>query len=346
MDGILSVWAWKGQVFHFTGDPASPDDRGASYFAVAPFRYARQRIQIYKGSIQNGFPSSEVLQAYFEKSVRNEIPFRETSAQDFKSGVSYALEKIREGILDKLVLSAVKIVRESFSPSRLLSAFEALWHQHPDDFVCLLLSPEHGVWLGASPELLLAYTENTVFSVALAGTRPVPEDNDAEIPWSDKEKVEQEFVTRYIEKVLVHNGVKGLRIHGPYTRKTNTLEHLCTEFSGYFPKSDPSDFIDLALELHPTPAVGGVAQEAASALTTHLEKHDRGLYTGFWGFLTPSYRALFVNIRCLQAGSESAIFYAGAGITVQSRPEEEWIEVRRKMRTAASALKPLEAHGR
>jgi isochorismate synthase len=345
MDAILSVWARKGQIFHFTGYPALPDDPASSYFIVAPFRHAPQHIRIYKGSIQKGFPSQDNIQPLFEKSLRREIPVKETSALDFKSGVNLAMEQIRAGKLSKVVLSAIKVVRESLSFSRLMNAFDALRHQHPDDFVCLLQSSEHGVWLGASPELLLAYEDKTVFSVALAGTRPVSEDHEAEIPWPDKEKAEQEFVTRYIEKILVDKGVKGLRIHGPFTRKTNTLEHLCTEFSGYYSRVTPADIIQLALDLHPTPAVGGVAPEAACALTEKLEKHDRSLYTGFWGFLTPSQGALFVNIRCFQAGAESVILYAGAGITAQSRPEEEWIEVRRKMRTAASALKPVEAHG-
>lgn len=345
MDTLLSIWAWKGQVVHFTGIPASPDDQEAVYFVVAPFRHTRQRIRLYKGFIQAGFPSTETFQHHFENSSQHEIPLRETSPQDFKSGVSYALEQIRQGKLGKLVLSAVKVVREPLKASQLLSAFDILRIQNPDDFVCLLLSQEHGLWLGASPELLLAQEEKTVFSVALAGTRPVSEEEE-DHPWPEKEREEQEFVTRYIEEILIKNGVKGLRIQGPFTRKTNALEHLCTEFSGHFPRPAPADFLNLALELHPTPAVGGVPPEEALVLTERLEKHDRGLYTGFWGFLTPAYKALFVNIRCLQAGAESVVFYAGAGITGQSRPEEEWIEVRRKMRTAASALKPVEAHGR
>lgn len=344
MDTLLSVWAWKGEVFHFRGVPSSPDDERAVYFVVAPFRQARQLIRIYKGRIHTGFPSVEILQSHWVKSIRNEIPFQETSAQDFKNSVHHALHNIREGKLAKMVLSAIKVVREILSPSQLLSAFDALRQQHPDDFACFLLSREFGVWLGASPELLLAQEKKTVFSMALAGTRPASEEAE-EVPWPEKEKEEQEFVTRYIEEVLIKNGVKGLRIQGPFTRRTQTLEHLCTEFSGHFSRNAPADIIDLALELHPTPAVGGVPPEEAHTLTEQLEKHDRGLYTGFWGFLTPSYKALFVNIRCLQAGAGSVIFYAGAGITAQSRPEEEWIEVRRKMRTAASALKPVDAHG-
>lgn len=338
MDEILCVWSWKGDVKHFQGKAASPDDAQATYFVVAPFKEAGSRLKTYQGHSQPGLPDNALLGKFFKNSVKRETHFKETPSQEFKNAVHRSLEAIQQGRLAKLVLSAVKVTKEPLDAQRLMNAFDTLRHQHPGDFVCFLLSPDHGVWLGASPELLLACETNTFYSVALAGTRPAS-DEENPAPWPAKEIEEQEFVTRYIENVLVKNGVKGLRIQGPFTRKTNTLEHLCTEFSGSHGGAGYRAILHMALELHPTPAVGGVPPETACAMAGNFEKHDRGLYTGFWGFLDPLKSMLFVNIRCLQACAAEAVFYAGAGITAHSNPDEEWIEVRRKMRTAALALK-------
>jgi isochorismate synthase len=47
---------------------------------------------------------------------------------------------------------------------------------------------------------------------------------------------------------------------------------------------------------------------------------------------------VFVNLRCMQVLEKSAILYAGAGVTLDSVPEQEWIETEMKFNTLLSVV--------
>ena len=68
----------------------------------------------------------------------------------------------------------------------------------------------------------------------------------------------------------------------PQLSRTAAVWHLCTPISGRL-RETSTTAIDLALALHPTPAVGGVPTEAASELIAELEG-DRGFYAGAVGW--------------------------------------------------------------
>jgi len=98
--------------------------------------------------------------------------------------------------------------------------------------------------------------------------------------------------------------------------------------------------LDLALALHPTPAVGGVPARAAAELIREIEG-DRGFYAGAVGWCDQRGDGRWVvSIRgaVLSADRRTAVAHAGGGIVAESDPDAEVDETTTKFTTILSAL--------
>ncbi|HZQ31990.1 MAG TPA: chorismate-binding protein, partial [Mycobacterium sp.] len=98
--------------------------------------------------------------------------------------------------------------------------------------------------------------------------------------------------------------------------------------------------MDLALALHPTPAVGGVPADAAAKMIAELEG-DRGFYAGATGWCDSHGDGRWVvSIRCavLSADRMHARAYSGGGIVADSDVNNEVAETTTKFKTILSAL--------
>ncbi|MCK4749019.1 MAG: chorismate-binding protein, partial [Bacteroidales bacterium] len=178
-----------------------------------------------------------------------------------------------------------------------------------------------------------------VSTISLAGTRPYSDENLDINKWKVKEVLEQEYVTRYIHDVLRSFEIRDYRIISPYVRKAGNLVHLATDFSFGFNgvTRDLWDFLDA---MHPTPAVAGYPKDDAITYIKNLEPHDREYYTGFLGPIAGNEVIdLFVNLRCIKISPAFLALFIGGGITLESDPEEEWVETRWKADELLGILK-------
>jgi len=296
-------------------------------FYMAPFRH-RSSEEIYiplAGSALQRF-SRDVLKDVSEPpSLYRPV----VSVPDHERRVAEAIKAIRENrLLKKIVLSnRLDAEKEDCRP---LAVFKRMTEKYPGAFVYYWHHPAAGGdWAGASPELLLGYArekESGLFTgetVSLAGTKL----SDQNRPWTDKEREEQELVSRYIRTLLTRHRL-AFSSDGPVDVRQGNLVHLKTDFTFLF---QDSDLIPrLLYDLHPTPAVAGVPKKTAMEHISRLEGYDREFYTGFTGFAGPSAGRLFVNLRSMQLHPRKVMFYAGGGITAASDPEAEWEEVKRK----------------
>jgi isochorismate synthase len=119
---------------------------------------------------------------------------------------------------------------------------------------------------------------------------------------------------------------------------TATMWHLQTEIVGEL--TDPrTSSLQLALALHPTPAVCGVPTAQARATIGELEGFDRDFYAGVVGWCDRSGDGEWVvAIRCAEVRPESLRLYSGAGIVAGSVPSAEVAETSAKFRTMLEAI--------
>lgn len=246
------------------------------------------------------------------------------------------LEALREGSFHKLVLSRKQTVEipPGFSPWR---AFREACRRYPRMMVYLCYTPQAGVWMGSSPEILLSGSLTRWHTVALAGTLPL-EDGALPGSWDCKNSLEQQFVSDYLKSSLQSMGQIDIE-RGPYAVQAGELAHLKTDFFFSLPSS--ASLGEVLQLLHPTPAVCGLPKEEARQFILAHEKHARRYYSGIIGWISPTASTeLYVNLRCLEMTSpHHAQLYAGGGILPPSDFRSEWKETEEKMQTMKNVLK-------
>ena len=199
--------------------------------------------------------------------------------------------------------------------------------------------------IGASPELLVARHGDTVTCQPFAGSAPRSADpdtdraNGAALAASAKNRIEHSLVVDEMRKALDPLCLDVQIAPTPQLSRTAALWHLSTPISGRL-RETTTTALDLALALHPTPAVGGVPADAAAAMIAELEG-DRGFYAGTTGWCDQHGDGRWVvSIRCavLSADRLSARAYSGGGIVADSDVNDEIDETTTKFRTVLSAM--------
>lgn len=232
---------------------------------------------------------------------------------------------IQEGRIEKMMISSVREeeMREDFSIAQVL---DSLRRAYPSAYISYISTPYTGTWIGATPEVLLNCIHQHGETVSLAGTQSQLFEQD----WGEKEKKEQDIVSRFIEEEMSHVVQGAIQREGPVTITVGELRHLQTRFSFDLCNLPTSEEVfQLALRLHPTPAVGVYPKHALQMLY-QAEQHERLYYAGFMGPVCKEEARLFVNLRCMQLIQNKAYIYSGAGITADSDPHAEWIETENK----------------
>lgn len=199
--------------------------------------------------------------------------------------------------------------------------------------------------VGASPELLVARVGDRVTCRPFAGSAPRLADPEldssagAALADSAKNRHEHQLVIDAMRDAL-HPLCSDLTIAStPQLSRTAALWHLSTPISGQLRESSTTA-LDLALALHPTPAVGGTPAAAAAQLIGRLEG-DRGFYAGAVGWCDAHGDGRWVvSLRCAQLSADrrSALAHSGGGIVAESDPDDEVAETTTKFVTILSAL--------
>lgn len=257
-----------------------------------------------------------------------------TAKEDFLANVEAAKQACASGALRKVVLSRVK--NADIPPERWPELFTWAMRDNPHTLVALCHTPEHGLWMGASPERLVKAIDDHIRVDSIAATRPADAVPPTVQDWGPKEVDEQGQVTVYVQELLSGLGMRNVTVQGPRVLKAGPVAHLHTVLEAELGKVP---LMDLVVGLHPTPAVGGAPKDAAHRFILKHEKHDRSLYTGFWGpWNLDGDTELFVNLRCMRHQAGQTQLLVGAGITAGSDAPMEWTETERKARTWLRAV--------
>jgi salicylate biosynthesis isochorismate synthase/menaquinone-specific isochorismate synthase len=258
----------------------------------------------------------------------------------FEQAVQAAVERIRAGSLDKLVLAREVRVHAgaAIDPAPVFDALRAAF----SECYCYCVGGPDAAFVGASPELLVRREGERAQTVALAGTTrrsadPAVDSHLGEqLLQSPKNRAEQAIVARRIQRALDPMSVWVAAADEPVLVKVQNVQHLATPIRAQL--AEPISAVELAGRLHPTPAVGGEPGAVAEPLIPALEGLDRGWYAGAIGWTDASEDGEFcVALRCALLRGSIAHLYAGCGIVADSVPSDELEESEVKL----EALLPL-----
>lgn len=309
---------------------------GLRGFVIAPFRVSRTSPVVLIQSDQWGqpLPVEDVGDDADEWSgdgmwIQGKETLPTSSSEKYATCFQAFIDALRDNTFDKLVLSRSLTIGKApdFCPS---SVFSAACRRYIHSYVYLCYTPQTGIWLGSTPEIILSGEQDKWNTVALAGTQPL---QDGKLPqvWDEKNRKEQDYVASYIRRQLLSLGILSTE-NGPYPAYAGALSHLKTDF--HFSLKDNKGLGDLLKVLHPTPAVCGLPKEEAYRFILENEGYDRRYYSGFIGWLDPDGRTdLYVNLRCMHIEHDRLTLYAGGGLLASSELNDEWLETEKKLQT-------------
>jgi len=263
-----------------------------------------------------------------------------TPIENYLQAVASARDAVRDGRITKAVI-AREILVEAAQPidvhavlQRLRSSFGNSYRYSMNGFI------------GASPELLIEVSGQTIRSHPLAGTTPRTGDpiTDNELARklisSMKDQVEHRVVIDVIHDMLLPYCSYLDWEPEPSVIQVANVQHLGTLIEGHLSDDHPP-LLELARMLCPTPALGGHPRAEALEVINQLEGFDRKNYGGAVGWVDARGNGIMaVAIRCAELSDDrkTARLIAGGGIVAASDPNSELAETQAKFQAMLSAI--------
>lgn len=273
--------------------------------------------------------------------------FEEPSPDGFMDLVARALEAIRAGSFDKVVV-ARELQLYAAAEFSVPDAVRRMLDSYPDSTLFAVHSRDESgerCFLGATPEYLVRVEDGDAHVLGLAGSAPrgATRDEDEVLAGSllsgDKLRREHDLVCRMLEKSLSAVCVDVEAGRQPEVLALANIQHLVTRVRGRLVDPAKSDVLDLVGRLHPTPALGGHPSEPALTWLRANEPFDRGWYAAPVGWAGADGAGEFaVAIRSALISGRRASLYAGCGIVEGSEPEAEFQETCVKLLPMSEAL--------
>lgn len=302
-------------------------------FAVAPKTIAMCEHADDVASLTEFMPGIQEQYALPSIVAKTPVP----SPQDWCNAVEEAVRRIRNGELEKVVLSRHLVIDVTKECDQI-----ALMHTLRDRFpqaYCFALDG----FVGASPELLIARKDARVFSRPLAGTivrhrdTVIDRANQMALMESEKNRIEHGHLLAMVRETLSPFCATLTASTNPEIMSLANVHHLASRVEGNLKQY--TNVLELVAALHPTPAVGGSPTQTALDLIAELEAYDRGPYAGAVGWVDAQGNGEFaVSIRSVLIDGTTLTAFAGSGIVADSDPKLELAETDWKLNAILSAL--------
>jgi isochorismate synthase len=259
----------------------------------------------------------------------------------YEHAVARAVERIRDGELEKIVLAREVQVHAPIAhdPAAVLGVLREAF---PTCYVYAVGRGE-STFIGASPELLVRREGQRVSTVALAGSTrrsadpAVDRHLGEQLLSSDKDRHENAIVARRIVRTLGPHSVWVTTAPEPVIVRVANIQHLAAPIRAQL--TGPVGVVELVRLMHPTPAVGGEPSAVALEAIPALEGLDRGWYAGAIGWIDAADDGEFcVALRCALLRGAVAHCYAGCGIVRDSDPGAELAESEIKLEAMLPVL--------
>lgn len=308
---------------------------GREGFVIAPFQPSAECpvVLIHPDEVRDFVPEAQCVDDAKGGRRVQKSPCTKAYARDYECFHG----QLERGVFRKIVLARKSTLHTLLSAEAL---FQKACRLYPRLFVALVYTEPSGMWLMATPEILLQGNGNAFHTMSLAGTQkasattipPLSTKAVEGLEWPQKDQEEQQYVTDYIE-ACIRTFSDDYRLQGPYTMTAAHLCHLRTDIHFRLPCADVLG--DVLEALYPTPAVCGIPKEPARRFILRHEHEPRRYYSGFVGMLSPRADThLFVSLRCMRLLPGGICeLYAGGGLLKESEMEKEWKETEAKMQT-------------
>jgi len=211
-----------------------------------------------------------------------------------------------------------------------LALYSRLRKRQPGRFGAFIQSPGRSI-LSHSPELFIQRNGDTLTAMPMKGTASALNSIGTDLSEDPKNQAENVMIVDLLRndmgRVAQTGSVKASKLfevarHGDVLQMTSTVEAQLKK---------GIEFLDILRAVFPCGSVTGAPKKRSMEIIQELEP-SRDYYCGAIGWLDPDHRfALSVPIRTLEIDHNahnhgSLTMGVGAGITIESKPDEEWQE--------------------
>jgi anthranilate synthase component I len=284
------------------------------------------------------------------KGLSSSKPVPDTTKSKFISNVKKAKEYVYEGEVFQVVISR-KFKFQLYGDPILL--YENLRKLNPSPYMYFFKRNKRFI-IGSSPEMLLrVINNNKIETFPIAGTRPVSNKESVntklkiELLRDKKELAEHtmlvDLARNDLGRVCKFGSVRPKKLM--IVKRFSHVQHLVSHITGNL--YDKYDCFDAFRSLFPAGTVSGAPKVRAMEVISELEKSSRGPYAGALGYFSFNRSCDFaIIIRSLFINENSAYIQSGAGIVMDSIPENEYLETEHKAGALFSALKATKNQSR
>jgi anthranilate synthase component 1 len=305
------------------------DIHGAYQSAVATIEHV---IALLQKPVKKIHPSAPALPGVVSSNVHK---------NDFKHIVKKAKSYIRSGDIIQVVLSQRFETDMGTDP---INLYRALRIVNPSPYMyCIRMDKDFII--GSSPEVLVRLEKNDIVVRPIAGTRSRGRDDKEDRQLEDELRRDPKEVAEHIMLVdLGRNDVGRVAEMGSVNvedfmvvERYSHVMHLVSSVRGRLRKG--SDAFDLFAATFPAGTVSGAPKIRAMEIIEELEQNKRGPYAGAVGYFSFSGNMdLCITIRTMFVKNGKIYFQAGAGIVMDSKPENEYIETVNKAKAMVRAI--------
>lgn len=265
-----------------------------------------------------------------------------------KSQFIRAVRKLKRYIYEGDAYQVVLSRKMKFKvKGNLLPLYRMLREVNPSPYMYLLKNASKLI-IGSSPEMLLRVTKNHVESFPIAGTRPIVNDETTnerlrkELLQDEKEVAEHTMLVD-----LSRNDVGRVSKYGTVkvpehmsVKRFSHVQHIVSHVTGQL--QEGMDSYDALRAVFPAGTVSGAPKVRAMEIIDELEPERRNAYAGAVGYFSFNGSCDFaITIRSLFVNKDEAYLQSGAGIVMDSVPENEWAETEQKANAILSTLKRI-----
>jgi anthranilate synthase component I len=226
-----------------------------------------------------------------------------------------------------------------------LGVYRSLREINPSPYMYMLKISNKCI-IGSSPEMLLRITKDIIETFPIAGTRPIVNDENTNkqsrinLLNDEKEIAEHTMLVDLARNDIGRVSRYGtVRVHNLMAvKRFSHVQHIVSHVIGRLEKG--KDSFDAFRAIFPAGTVSGAPKVRAMEIIDELEPSLRGPYAGALGYFSFNGSCDFaITIRTLFISGNRAYVQSGAGIVIDSTPENEWNETEYKLNAIISALK-------
>jgi len=183
-----------------------------------------------------------------------------------------------------------------------------------------------------SPERFIKIQDNTIFTYPMKGTIDASIDNaQAKILANAKETAEHIMVVDLLRNdlAMVSKEVKVSKFRYIDKIKAGNKELLqvSSEIQGKLENNWESELSKILQKLLPAGSITGTPKKRTVEIINDIEAHDRGYFTGVFGYFDGKTFDSAVMIRFVQSTKEGLVYKSGGGITLDSNAKDEYQEM-------------------